>query len=148
MAGSNPERAGRDLSLELTSATGQTFAVAFRNAGRDLYAVAVPAGTYRITHLVFAPRGLGPQKQIVRNPLPLSQPFSAPFIVTSGRATYIGDYVAAASVEREFYGVATKTTMRWKLYEARFAYDQSARDFRTLYPAWQAVEVDPAWRRP
>jgi hypothetical protein len=41
---------------------------------------------------------------------------------------------------------ADHSTTRWKLYEASMKYEETTLAFRRLYPAFEAVEVSPAWQ--
>lgn len=137
------------LSIELRNLdTLEVVNVRFNKRGSDVYAIAVAPSMYRIAHLLLAPPGPVSERAIHRQPLSLPSPQGIAFEVQAGRAYYVGDYVAAVSIDSEYYFAFWKTTTRWKLYEASLKYDETTREFKQLYRLFDAIEASPAWQLP
>ncbi len=139
----------RPLSLELTNVgTNESVNIKFNGPGTDVYAIAVAPGEYRFTHLLMGQRPLAFEDRVRRTVVSLPVPQRTSFAVQARRAYYVGDYVAAVSIDREYYVVATRTTWKWKLDEASLKYDETTRELTRMYPAFETVDLAPARARP
>lgn len=122
---------------------GRAYYVRFEaDRGRELLAIAVPPGDYRISHVLFTLPGAAVHWQGYRN-IPIGRPpIQAPFPVEPGRCTYLGDYRGAIKTDfgkggYEYAGA---------LEEIAYAFEKTTVAFGMRYPTLRSCPRNSAWR--
>jgi hypothetical protein len=121
------------MGLELSGPQAYTFQF---EREHDLVVIAVPAGSYSISKLVFATYDYGKAGE-----RPIVDPrLSAPFAVESGKAYYIGDYVAESGGRAS----GLQINQSWRLSSIRDSFEDTTAQFKLKFPLLKGLDIKRA----
>ena len=136
------------LALQIeNSGNGKILSVRLLN-GRQVYAVEVEPGTYRLKGFVYALLGAVMEFETTKIQLPAKPSYlTAPFTAEPGKAYYLGDYLGSSRrtgfILTPFF---VSTTFRGGIVGVGQNFSGTTSKLKTLLPRLKDVEFKPAWQ--
>jgi hypothetical protein len=105
---------------------------------RNIYAIAVPRGTYKLTKIIYSNEFGALQSE---QDISMLKGVAGEFTVLKARAYYIGDFYG----DTHNFNAATYTTTYWRVKDIRYNYEGTTKLFLKQNPQFSGINTVPAF---